>query len=336
VVTEASIDDMSPVRTAAPSTANAGPASSFGGRGSTDPSDRSRVPVRAILALGLIALAVVVSACGNGGSPRTQSGDAAPDPSASQPATAESPGAASASPSPTSAVEIGSADLFGVWTFERGGLLSFSDDGRFWIDTHGALGSDPDVEGVFDLVGNELRLTWSVDSIDCSTGTHAEIRVTEASDGRMSWEYLSHDCYPEAAGLVWDVTRISPENRTEPELPAAAPSTRPVGSGMTRGDWHVMGTSIMLEMDHEASYWWDDAGELAWSPAETGSYRFVDDGLELTVETSDICESGDQLLLRDARVYQSVEASAFFVMLADAVDSCGRLAGPVILLLVGI
>ncbi len=289
-----------------------------------------------IVSLSLITLILVLAACGDGGNQGAQSRDAAPDPTASQPAAAESPSPPWESPSPVSAVEIGSADLFGVWTFGPGGLLSFSDDGRFWIDTHGALGHDPDVEGRFELVGDELHLTWSADSIQCPTGTEAEIHVTEASDGRISWEYLSHDCYPEAPGLVWEVTRISPENRTEPELPAETPSTRPVGSGTTRGDWHVMGTSIILEMDHDGAYWWDETGELAWSPAETGSYRFVEGGLELTIETSDICESGDQLLLRNARVYQSVEASAFFVMLADAVDSCGRLSGPVTLLLVGI
>lgn len=238
-------------------------------------------------------------------------------------------------------VEVDASELFGVWRFGAGGLASFADDGRYWQDTHGSLAHDPDVVGTYELTGNELTFTWSMNAYDCPPNTTAVSLITAHEDGNITFQDVSHDCFPEAAGRVWSITRVSPDNRTVAELPESPPEGMAANMGNVRGDWHVVGTSILIELDPvvgevEGSYWWDAEGELAWSPAESGTYLLRDGGIELTVATSDTCQPGHTLLLSDTDVYGSVDASGYFVMTANASDACGRLSGPVTLVLIGL
>lgn len=223
-----------------------------------------------------------------------------------------------------------------VWLLNPGDtLLSFHWDGRYRMDPGGALGYSPDYSGSYEIADHELHLEQEQESSDgCPAGTTASARIEEVN-GTLALRWLHSSCYREAAGTTWSFVRISPNSHLSPELPAVHPSTTfPPREGNIRGVWQVVGTSILISFDGKGAYSWDDQGLLAWEPVERGTYSLPGSPgrLLLTVATSTRCELGERLILSEAFMYST--PGLIRVLMADATDACGRVGGPVSLVLV--
>jgi hypothetical protein len=242
-------------------------------------------------------------------------------------------------PTPRPSLDVAVEDLTGLWQWREHQLWNFAPDGRWWADTHGALAGDPGYSGTWELDGTEVHLVYRSGPDECPAGSRAAILITNLSEGHVGYEVTAQDCYPEAVGLSEEYVRYSPDNVFEHVVPSPLPAPIPFGQGNARGDWQIFGTStiveLSVELDGTGSYWWDSEGELAWSPQETGTLRFTDEGLELTAQESGICEQGARLTLRDGNVHRGGGgATYFFVLKAVAEDECGRIAGDVTWLLI--
>lgn len=222
-----------------------------------------------------------------------------------------------------------------VWIIVPGDtLLSFHEDGRYRMDPGGAIAYAPDYFGEYEIIGSEVRFAQQADSSDgCPAGT-TSIGAVEVEKGSLELHWIDHSCYPEAAGRTWSFIRISPDSVLDPEFPSETPSsTFPAREGNLRGVWFVAGTSILISLDGQGAYQWDDSGLLAWAPQEVGAYSVVEeaDEIQLTVAGSTSCEVGDVIRFRDAHIFST--AGLFRIMKAEAQDDCGRLMGPIHLIL---
>ncbi|HZD24346.1 MAG TPA: hypothetical protein VE569_13245 [Acidimicrobiia bacterium] len=214
-------------------------------------------------------------------------------------------------------------------------MLSFDQDGRYWQDSGGALAHNPDMVATYEVEGNHVQLEVTSSSIsECEAGATGAFRAS-AVGSALTIEWIEHSCYPEASGLVWEATRLGPDNALVAPLPETIPTnTYPVREGNLRGVWIVDGTSLLFELDGAGHYFLDTSGTLASAPEESGTYavNVDDDSLELDTVQSGMCRSGDRLIFSDASAFTT--AQILRAIAAVATDECGRVQGDTILALV--
>ena len=289
--------------------------------------------------IGTASAAVVLSLAACGVNPP------GPTPRDTQPSMTEAQpsddGTASAKPTP--AVEVDPADLVGVWHWPLTGvdhLWSYAADGRWWADPGGNLAHDPDYAGTWELNGNEVSLIYTSAPEECAGKSHIGLLITNVDDGRIAYEVTEWECYPGAVGATDEYVRFSPNNVFQHVVPSPPEETiGPPTTANARGDWHFVGTSTLLELAVDlnggGNYWWDSEGELAWSPQDTGTVGFTDDGFVLTSQDSEICDAGSRFVLHDSEIYSPpLGTTAFFVITGSVDDECGRMSGDVTLMLV--
>jgi hypothetical protein len=236
------------------------------------------------------------------------------------------------SPAPTTESELPDVEgpaptvdeLAGVWNLHDvpaegwDPLLAQMDrDGNAVFDLFGRLDTSPAVVATYTHDGDTISFVAEPDSEICP-GDSWTWRVGVPEDGRLHIVFTEGGCTV-PLGAEWAGSRVSPRSAAGAEITfdSAADGFVMPSVVALRGIWLLEGEGVLLRMSGGGTYARDDAGQLAASPVDAGTFEFEDGTLIMTSGSdSEICAEGD------VRVFEDVRINGRVLQTTSVTDAC--------------